>query len=744
MYMEKKCSIEIKKYGLVFLLHFIPAMIIFGSILALNKGIYIISTDYDYQQLPFYYFMNNAIKKGEIFWNWTIDLGSDFIPSMSWYNLGSPFFLFSLFLPAESYIYLMPWIFMIKYGVAGLTSYLYIERFVQNKYIVLLSSFLYTFSGFQSINILFNHFHDTVALFPLLLLGIEKITEDKKKGYLLFAVAINALTNYYFFIQEVIFIILYYFIKNGFKRFNSMLQCLVEGIIGVGCASIIFIPSIAFTLNNPRISELISFDQWFDFGRRYILQLFRVFFFPGETMGMQSCVYTGNWSSWSAYLPMISMSFVILFFINKKWMWLHRFLILLFLMVYFPILNSIFTMFSNLLHYRWYFMLILMMALASGISLEKTNIVKLRVVTWITVIIMILSVIGFIWWNENKFELIYNDNNYKFITMLGVLSVFITAILVSVIKKKEMMAIYLTVGAIVIGGFNIWHNYFGYKNNLGEDTQQYYREMKLYQLIEEKDDKYRFSTVDNKSIFFGNISGAGTWHSTVEGSIYHFWNKIGNGRAAHSPEVSDTLQKLLSVGYDIKREVKEVDDIVQEIEKGEEKLYITQRKDALPIGFTYDYYITEEEYDKIPQQDKVIRMFQALVIPEEKEEEISYYLDKIDLNKDYPMSEIISNHAKESSIAFEKSRIGFNSKIITEDEGYAFFSVPFSKYWKVKVNGMNEEVINCNGMMAVKLFEGENNIEFTYHNTITTISLVITIFSLFASFKYIKRKYVVN
>ena len=33
MYMEKKCSIEIKKYGLVFLLHFIPAMIIFGSIL---------------------------------------------------------------------------------------------------------------------------------------------------------------------------------------------------------------------------------------------------------------------------------------------------------------------------------------------------------------------------------------------------------------------------------------------------------------------------------------------------------------------------------------------------------------------------------------------------------------------------------------------------------------------------------------------------------------------------------------
>lgn len=69
---------------------------------------------------------------------------------------------------------------------------------------------LYAFSGFQCCNLVFYHFHDAVALFPLLLIGLEKLQTEKKKGWFAFGIFMNALVNYIFFVGEAIFVIVYY------------------------------------------------------------------------------------------------------------------------------------------------------------------------------------------------------------------------------------------------------------------------------------------------------------------------------------------------------------------------------------------------------------------------------------------------------------------------------------------------------------------------------------------------------
>ena len=76
----------------------------------------------------------------------------------------------------------MPVLLALKYGVASLTAYAYIRRFVKTPNAALIGALLYAFSGFQAYNVFFNHFHDVTAFFPLLLLALEQRVVDGRRG----------------------------------------------------------------------------------------------------------------------------------------------------------------------------------------------------------------------------------------------------------------------------------------------------------------------------------------------------------------------------------------------------------------------------------------------------------------------------------------------------------------------------------------------------------------------------------
>ena len=186
--MVMKKEKNVKWAAIAFGLSFLCAFISIVPFLIKGNGILTLSNDFNAQELAFNMFANNAIKKGEIFWNWNIDIGSDFITTFSFYNIGSPFFWITMLFPAKVFPYLMGWVYMLKYAVAGMTAFLYINRFAKNKKYAVVGALLYAFSGFQTMNMVFYHFHDVVALFPLLLLGLEKLMEDNNKVFFIFAV----------------------------------------------------------------------------------------------------------------------------------------------------------------------------------------------------------------------------------------------------------------------------------------------------------------------------------------------------------------------------------------------------------------------------------------------------------------------------------------------------------------------------------------------------------------------------
>ena len=244
-------------YVQVFLLAWFTALLSFAVLLIRGDGIFTLGNDFNEQQIPFHMLANRAVKSGNTGWSWSVDLGSSLIGALGFYVFGSPFAWISFLFSAEQYPYVTGWLYMAKYAAAAVCAYSYLKRFVGKKYATL-GAMLYAFAGFQSVNLIFHHFHDAVAFFPLMLTGYEKLSREGKKGALALGVAVNAFVNYYFLIQEVIFLILYFLVREGghlWKRRRLVVGWQLEGLIGIMMAGVLFVPSVLFTLENPRLTN---------------------------------------------------------------------------------------------------------------------------------------------------------------------------------------------------------------------------------------------------------------------------------------------------------------------------------------------------------------------------------------------------------------------------------------------------------------------------------------------------------
>lgn len=712
-----------------FSINFFIAFFAFINILLRGNGIFTLCNDFNEQQIPFHMLTNEAVKNGNFLWNWNIDLGSSFVGAMGYYTLGSPFFWLTVLFPKNLFPFLAGWLYMLKYAIAGLSSFLFLRRFVKDKNFALLGSVFYAFSGFQTTNLLFYSFHDAVAFFPFMLLGLEKLTHDKKKGVFAFAVFINAFVNYYFFVQEVIFIILYYLCRQGghvWKKRKEIFCCIGEGALGISMAGILLYPSFLFTLANPRILNFFPKEYWIETGRRFLLKLFRVFFFPGEMMAAQSCITEYDWSSWSAYLPMVGVGLVLCYVIKRRRDWLSRLLIISAFFVLIPLLNSVFNLFLDTNYHRWYFMLILFMSLASVRVLEDKEEYPVKIVYLFTAVIMICSAFLFQWWSEHKFELIFRENDFWVLSVIGIGGSIVTFLILLFIKDKKAYFLSLLSCIGVWGCITTSFTCNLYQEFSGQSPQEYYDRILTFQEIKEVNPAYRFRTDDNTLTLTVPVMGTGSFNSTVNGSIFEFYEALGEPRAVFSPKGEEGMQELLSARYYISDAADQPDNIVQVI-NGKKSYYVYEKEKSLPIGFTYDSYITKSELLETDPSIRALLMLKTLVVPDEAAGEAAKRLGhEMDLERPDKES-CMDKRLQESSVEFVRNNSFFYSVIQADADKYAFFSVPYDKGWKAAVNGENTDIINCNGMMAVPVEEGENHIFFKYRNTDLLVGAAISL-----------------
>ena len=755
-------------YLRVFLLAMAAATLIFLPSVIYYGGHFYFSGDFNVQQVPFYQMAWREVHNGNLFWTWTTDLGTNFIASYSFYIVGSPFFWFSLLLPYEWLPYMMAPLLVLKISFAALTSFTYIRRFCRNQDFAVLGALLYAFSGWSIYNIFFNHFHEPLVFFPLLLTGLEKLVVDGKKGRFAFAVAINAIVSYFFFAGQVVFVILYFFIrfwdKSWRMTFRRFLAVAFEALFGTLTAAAILVPSVIAVLANPRTTSystgfnLLFYDRIQRYG--YILQ--SMFFPPELPARLNFFPDSGSrWTSLSAWLPFVSMTGVIAFISTRQKHWIKRLLITCFVMALVPCLNSLFYMMNSSYYARWFYMGILIMCLATAKALSEEGTDIRRGMRWTLTVTLIFTVcIGLFPQRDGdsiKLGLYTNAERFWGDVIIALYCVLMFYIVWKNYAKKPQYAKMLTIGvlvtAVISGVFFLLSGTTSQeegtfisttsRSSAGEmnlDTSEFWR-------MDVDGD-----TMDNQGMFWG-IPNIQCFQSTVNASIMEFYPTVGVSRdvASRPDQEFYALRGLLSVKYLLISEenaTREENPVVCsmpgfEYRDVQNQFCIYENKYFVPMGFAYDYYLTREQYDSLPERQRARALMKTIVLDEEQAARYSDVLLPVEnpfdlaLGSDSYEADCDARRA-ESCYAFEPDTNGFTARCNMANDELVFFSVPYEENaWTATVNGESVPVEKVSvGFIAVRVPAGECEIRMDYRTPGLRFGVCVSLVSLAAILVY--------
>ena len=781
-----------------FLIALVAAVLLFIPFIVLNDGVFYYYGDFNVQEIPFYQMIHDAVRSGELGWSHTTDLGSDVLSSYSFYLLGSPFFWLTIPFPNEFVPYLIGPILILKFACASLSAYLFLRRYVQNKGFAVLGGLLYAFSGFSIYNVFFFHFHEPMIMFPLLLAALDAFIYDKRRGVFALAVFSACIVNYYFFVGQVLFVVMYYlmimFTKTCKFRIKEFLILAVEVLIGFLATAFMLLPSVLGLMGNPRLE---SFPQgWeslvYELPQRYWLIVIG-FFFPADMPAFPVFTPDSNckWASVAGWLPMFGMTGVIAFLQMRKRDWLKKLITLLMLFAFVPVLNSMFQLMNSSIYYaRWFYMAVLMFSLATIRALEDNSADWNRAVRWsvgitagIAVFIGVMPNVIENTEGEEEFSIGVQATfeRYWIYVLIAMMSLLVFVLIFKKFRNNTGQFIILSVvcvlGVAYLSSFIIIATgVFSSSSTkpIKEDILNSREDIKIDDLDEVRSDFYE--CVDNTAMYW-KIQSINCFQSSVSTSIMQFYDKMGITRdvASRPDESAYGLRGFLSCKYlfdyrddgDAGSETSFID------EDGKTKMPywsyvktcngfdIYENDCYVPMGFAYDSFVTQEEFESVETSHRTEAILYSMVLTREQMEKYAditgYSKEEYDVlygeNPDhfdsvtdsyrYGRDEYKSqcNQLAASSCSeFEYTNDGFRAVYNNRgDDNLLFFSVPYSTGFTATVNGEAVEIEKVNyGFMAVKVpANTECDIVFTYETPGFSLGLKISLCALGAFAVYL-------
>lgn len=726
--------------------------------------------DYNVQEIPFYEHCVRMVHEGNFGWDWHTDLGANFIGSYSYYLIGSPFFWIMCLFPATWAPYLMAPIYVLKFAVAGVFAYAYLQRFVKNKSYAVLGALLYAFSGFQIYNIFFNQFHEVVALFPLLLLGMEELIQNDRKGLFCIAVALNCMCNYFMFCGQVVFCIIYFLFRCATRTFKitgkKFIALAFEAVCGVMIASVVLMPAILGLLGNTRLGSYYSGMKmlfWYKDGGLYTERyghILQSLFFPPDIPSRVNFFYghETRWASNAAWVPLFGMTGAFAFMHSRKKSVFTYMIPCFVIFAFVPLLNSTFFMLNSSYYARWMYMPILIFIVATIAALDDDK-VSFKGASLVSagVIAAVTFYCGLMWnLNDERSETTYALGRAPFSGRLWI-SVAIALgsliLLFIIIKKYRKTPAFSRVLSLAVCGviilYSVIHITCG--KNHSSNTKTIVNEAINGEVNLNDDSFYRIdffrksglytNVFDNLGIFW-EIPSVECFHTVVPPSIMNFYdskNGVADGRAVGSRNDYKYygLRPFLSVKYSFIRKGSASKHYGHEkgyaYDKYDEQAGYAIFKDdnCLDMGFSYDYFMTESEYNKISKGNRHILLVKYLIVPDDMREYYSQFMiEAVDPNTELEENDTRVHRVNANQKSFEAALVerkedccdtftydsySFTATTTLDAPNVVLFSVPYDSGWSAYVNGEKKDVLKVTyGFMAVECGAGENTIEFRY------------------------------
>ena len=745
------------KFLLTVCLCALTAALIFLPFYLLDGGFFHYAGDFNSQQISFYRYMNGFLKglsypdgAGSVrsTFSWATDLGSGAMNAYSFYLYGSPFFWFSLLFPRQWLPYLMVPLLVLKFAAAGGGAYLYLRRYVQNQNYAVLGAVLYAFSGWGLYNIFFNHFIDVLALFPWMLWALDETIYNGRHGLFAFWVGINLLNNYFFFI-------IYFLCKvstGDFKLTPRLFGHLAfESVLGAALGFVILWPAVLSLLQNPRTIDLSSGWGFLTYSKpQQYFAILLSWILPPDSPYMTSIWSEGiiKWTSMTAYLPLCSLAGAVAYWQTRQGDSKKRIVGTCAVFALVPVLNSGFYALNSSYYARWFYMPVLILAAMTVNALEDPAVELDRPakrIGWLMIATLAFALVPVQDTSTKEWTLgvLQNPGQYAAVLGFGLAGLLVYRFIARRWRQdkhlpQRMLAAVLAFSCL-FGITHIGIGKFGQWNTDSDLVEEYTNALALKEDLPEGDWRIdTFKTHDNLGLWLDK-SSLQYFGSTAAPSILSFYPALGVKRDVRSqPELENyALRGLLSVKYLITTPAHQSDFLAVADDGWSyydtlDGFTLYENDNYVPMGFTYDYYLTEDAYESTITVTRSNLLMRALVLSEEDAAAYGQYLTELpaaelnDLTYDRYVQDCADRRASACSV-FQMTNSGFQAEITLDTANLVFFSVPYDDGFTATVNGREADILRVDeGLMAVLCPAGESTIDFVYQPAGIRLSKAVT------------------
>ena len=533
------------------------------------------------------YYKNVLLGNESLFYSFKGLLGYNFYAT-SIYYMFNPTNLLCIFSTSENILEYYTFIILLRIGLSGFTMCKYLKYKFKNqsnlRYIIF--SISYALMAYN-VCYFFNYMYfDTVVLFPIVVLGLDKLIYERKNRLYIISLTLSIISNFYIGYMVCIFSLLYFIYNIVIYKLdkNIIKDFIISSLLSGFMCMIIIIPEASELLKGKALLYTSSKTEYFKFNMNFLNIFYK--FLPGSTSN-----YDLKYGMVNIYVSLFVIILVIKYFFNKKISKKERITTLIFILFFllsisFNLLDFAWQLFQKPIWYpnRYiftfsFFLITIAMKEITNIT-YKTNIKENLIIIISFILLTLYSIISL---------KIHNDNLKIISYILGIILILQYTFFLNNKNAKYLLVmlffIEVTTNAIFtlkIMGKTTTMTQYKTNEEINEKAVKHIKE------IENKDNNfYRMelstSTVHNSPSLL-NYNGINHFNSVKNAKTLNFLNKfnyqVTDDTSVEFNNYNPYLTSLLGIKY-----INGSKDEMYYENVYNENPYMYLNKDALSLGY---------------------------------------------------------------------------------------------------------------------------------------------------------------
>lgn len=569
--------------------------------------------------------------------DFSLGQGFDVMTTMTYYGYTDPLSLLGVFFSGDGIETCYMIIDFLRIYLAGLFCGLYLRKMkIEDQWALAAGCSIYVFSGF-SIWMMGRHpyFMNGAVYLPLLLMGVERIFENRKWLMFTLITALMLVVNFYFAFMNTVTAILYILVRLAVDiRENGVKESAKDGFMLLGCyllgaalAGIVFLPVAQLYLASSRIGVESGYRaSMLHYKMKHYMDMFVNMFSASK--------FPGNYT-FTNYLPIALFGLLALIFVkNRKARLVLGGILVCLVGACIPAVGYVMNGTAYVSN-RWMYIMAMFVALGSAIGIselfkpETTFRKKIVMAALIYAAAMALLTAGKY---TAKKSLLRAWPVWIAVMLIVAFAMILLAYDRRWFKKltarsmRTIMCVFLAFSGLVysaavylpMGAGNI-------KTQMDTDIwESLINETAACEI--EDDSVYRVNHgeyCDAQAPLLGYM-GTGFYWSLVDGEMSAYYANLGLPTQNASVNVlslgsGSAMNTVAAVKYFVRNEgqksivpygFEKVDTLT--LPDGTEE-YIYENRYALPMGYAYDKVMAREEYDALPVEGKMQALTQYAI-----------------------------------------------------------------------------------------------------------------------------------